>query len=235
MDKQPLISLDALSLTIGERALMHEMSFQLFKGEKIGITGPSGCGKTTLLREIVKGKLSKSFKAKRFEVADARFAYVPQQNGLVPWWSIRRNLLFAARRSVNSQSANEQIANIAESYGFKQVFDNFPDQISGGEYQRAVLACAVVSNPEILVVDEPLNGVDIYTKWEILEQFAADIVQKEIGLLMVSHDIEVLCFLCDHVLVLRGQPAQQFVVEKIQGEPLKDMMEKMRLTSKIYG
>lgn len=208
------ICIDSLNLNIGNRSLLQKFSLQLSQGERIGLTGPSGCGKTTLLHSIISRKLPEGSSSTKFDICNNHFGYAVQRGGLFPWYSLRRNIEFAALEAEEPQPTTELIEYLLDHYELNAVADNYPDELSGGEYQRASLATAISSRSRILIADEPLTGVDNSTKWKVLEQLTNDLIERNSSLLLVSHDVDMLVFLCNKVIVLGGSPAN--VIETIE-------------------
>ena len=203
-----LINIRELRLSIDAKQLLSSFSLELKPTERIGITGPSGCGKTTLLRSIIQGQPPSSSIYTTFDVPKAGMFYVPQNGGLIPWFTLKRNLGFFFSKANGKQNDKYFIKNLVEEYGLEKCWENFPNNLSGGEYLRAVLACATVTQPKIFIVDEPLTGVDTKMKWISLEALTKTITNNSAALLLVSHDVEILSYLCDEVIMLGNEPAQ---------------------------
>lgn len=212
-----LVDIDGLSFNIGKRALINSLSLRIALFSRVGLTGPSGCGKTTLLHSILKKKPTPGAKYQKFEISNQQFGYVPQRNGLIPWYSLRKNIELAARSRGNTELpyTESEIDRIIERYGLSKVVSNFPDQLSGGEYQRAVLATAIAFQSRLLVADEPLTGVDNNIKWNALEELTKDLAVHNNSLLLVSHDVDTLVFLCDEIIVLGDEPTRPIDVLSI--------------------
>lgn len=206
-----LISINDLCFSLDNRELIHSLSFEVGPCRRVGVTGPSGCGKTTLLRSILNKKTPPNSTYSRFAISNEQFGYVPQRNGLFPWYSLQKNLRLAVQASRNiAKEANPvDIDTLLTSYGLSNVAANFPDQLSGGEYQRAALATAIAFQSRLILADEPLTGVDNNIKWNVLEALTANLAEQRTSLLLVSHDVDTLVFLCDEVILLGEVPARQ--------------------------
>ncbi len=212
-----LIFIDGLSFSVDKRTLINSLSIKVGQAKRIGLTGPSGCGKTTLLRSILNKKPPPDAKYKSFEISNRQFGYVPQKNGLLPWYSLRKNIELAVQASSDAKTSytKSEIDQLLNRYDLSKVASNFPDQLSGGEYKRAVLASAIAFQVCLLVADEPLTGVDNKIKWNILEELTKDLSCHSNSLLLVSHDVDILVFLCDEVIVLGDTPASPIDVLRI--------------------
>lgn len=214
-----LIDIANLELRIQDKHLLSDFSLQQLRGKRVGISGPSGCGKTTLLRSIINGFPPKRSTLKKFNIYSKYIAYVPQEAGLIPWFSLKKNLEFFLRKSfAKDNSKNYTVGRIANEYGLESCINNFPNMLSGGEYQRAVLACATITKPKLFIVDEPLTEVDTLMKWTSLESFSTEIDKSGSSLLIVSHDVDVLSYLCDEVILLGDKPVKIVLRHNLPGK-----------------
>ncbi|MDR2496193.1 MAG: ATP-binding cassette domain-containing protein [Tannerellaceae bacterium] len=205
-----IIEIENLNLKIKDSDLLSGFSFQMKERERVGITGPSGCGKSTLLKSIVKGFFPDGSHVDRFQKNRAlRYAYVPQTNGLLPWYSLRRNLdIFKRSEALYIETL--------EQFKLTDCIETFPHQLSGGEYQRSILASAIINQPDVFFSDEPLTELDIVNKWKLLAFWSEKIESSNAALLLISHDIETLLYLCDRIVVLSDKPAnvlQEFEID----------------------
>jgi ABC-type nitrate/sulfonate/bicarbonate transport system ATPase subunit len=198
-----LLSIGEGTLRVGGRTLLHNIDIRVTRGARVGITGPSGCGKTTLLRNVVGRNWTYPSTAKYFHVTDHPIGYVPQDGGLLPWYSLEKNVIVRAPAPYDEASnAILALMELSDASG------TFPFRLSGGELQRARLACALAVNPGLICADEPLTEVGLDQKWRLLNRLSSYILERDVGLLIVSHDIDTLLTLCDEVLIFGGMPAE---------------------------
>jgi NitT/TauT family transport system ATP-binding protein len=183
------------------------------QGEFVAILGPSGCGKSTLLRLIagldapqggevvVRGGSA---------LADrARLAYVFQDAHLLPWRTVQRNVelpleLAGIDRAQRSAAAAQCIAQV----GLADAAGRYPAQLSGGMRMRASLARALVTDPELLLLDEPFAAVDEITRQRLDEQLHALWAGRRVTVLFVTHSISEAAFLAQRIVVLSPRPAR---------------------------
>ncbi len=233
-----LIDIQNLTLIIGTIQLLNGFSLKIKRGEQVGLTGPSGCGKTTLLRSIINGKPPKGSKFEQFnsDFGDVNITYAPQKNGLLPWYTVSKNF-----EILNSKKDKKLNLHKFTKFGIDSKFDSYPSELSGGEYQRVVLASAFLHEPELMIVDEPLTGVDINTKYKILQiLYKYFYGHRDKSLLLVSHDVDVLMLLCDKIIFLNvasntgineisliDKPKVKHIKELFEGE-YKGYFEKKR-------
>ena len=182
-----------------------------------GITaffGPSGCGKTTILRCIaglqhldghlyVDGETWQDNASRLFKRPHTRaVGYVFQEASLFPHLSVRDNLLYGAKRATHADGRRHSFDDVVELLRIGALLERAPAKLSGGERSRVAIGRALLSQPRLLLMDEPLTGLDQHTKEEILPYLAT--LQRELHLpiLYVSHEIDEVARLADRMLVL---------------------------------
>jgi molybdate transport system ATP-binding protein len=204
-----------------------------FEAPALGITalfGPSGCGKTVTLRCVaglnrLSGRLVVGGETwqdgERFRAPHERpIGYVFQEASLFPHLSVRGNLRYGHRRALKS-GADEEIRfdDVVELLGIVPLLDRATGALSGGERQRVALGRALLAQPRLLLMDEPLSALDRMTKEEIFPYFEALRSRLSIPVLYVSHDITEIERLADHIVLL---DAGRVVVSGALGEVLTD-------------
>ena len=200
-----LISVENLSYEVNGLIILKGVSFELRRGEFIGIIGPNGAGKSTLVKIIV-GEI-KGWRGK-VEVF-GKIGYVPQMSDLDRSFPITVEEvvmmgLYPQRgifRRYGKQDL-ERVEKIMDEIGILELKDRLIGEVSGGEYQRAMLVRALISNPDILILDEPEAGVDEMGKatfYRLLDELKN---KWNISIIMVSHDIGMVFNKCDSVMCL---------------------------------
>jgi molybdate transport system ATP-binding protein len=188
-----------------------------FDARVTAIFGPSGSGKTTLLdaiaglRSITTGEIeingSTLFSSARGINRPPRergIGYVPQEAGLFPHLSVRKNILFGAGRSTGiSQSKQIRMEHVLSVLEIGGLLDRPVTKLSGGEAQRVALARAILSQPRLLLLDEPLASLDISLKEKILPYLARVRDEFEIPMIYVTHSLTEVLTLADWVLMIR--------------------------------
>lgn len=194
----------------GDVRAIDDVSFQVHKGEFVSIIGPSGCGKTTLLR-LISG-LEKDYEGnillsgKRVTKPGLDRGVVFQDHRLLPWLTVSENL------TLGLNSNPKQYRGIVTNY-LKKVdlagFENaYPRQLSGGMAQRASIARALIHEPEILLLDEPLGALDAMTRYNMQEELEKIWLNNSNTMIMVTHDIEEAVFLSDRIVVMEARPCR---------------------------
>lgn len=211
---EPLLELNDISFVVSGRTILEDISFSLSREEIITIMGPNGAGKTTLLK-IAIGLLRPSTGSVR-QVPTLTVGYVPQKLTLPPGFplTVRRFLSFA-RKGTN---AAERLAALEET-GAPHVFDSNMHTLSGGEFQRVLLARALLRQPNLLILDEPLQGVDVQSQTDLYELLASLRKRHNCGILMVSHDLHLVMAATDRVLCLNQHICCSGTPDTVSNDP----------------
>ncbi len=196
------------------------LSFEVAQGEVLGIVGTSGCGKSTLLRVIAgfdRGEGSITLHGQEIRGLSPLVGLVFQEPRRMPWLSVRRNVEFGMlTKRVPPAERERRVRHWLEAVGLDGFEGHFPKECSGGMAQRAALARCLAVQPEILLLDEPFSALDAFTRMQLQDVLMRIWAELRTTLILVTHDIDEALYLCDRVLVLRGQPgvlAREFAVD----------------------
>src|SRR5262245_22864037 len=196
-----------------------------FNARLASIFGPSGSGKTTILdviaglRNITTGEIEINGRT-LFSSAhginrppqERGVGYVPQEGALFPHLSVRRNILFGATRDTSGKSKDISLNHVLDVLEIGNLLDRPVTKLSGGEAQRVALARAILSQPHLLLMDEPLASLDITLKEKILPYLARVRDEFEIPIIYVTHSLTEVLTLADWVLMIKqGQLVTQGV------------------------
>lgn len=196
----------------GPLLALEEVSFQVREREFVCIVGPSGCGKTTLLK-IIAGLLSPSSGQIEFtsEVCDERLvtAMVFQEQGLYPWLSILDNVAFGLEMHGVKRAERQKYAlDFLNRVGLGGFARHYPHELSGGMRQRVAILRAFLSDPHILLMDEPFGSLDSQTRLVMQEELLHIWKEFRKTVVYVTHDIEEAILLGDRLLVMSGRPGR---------------------------
>lgn len=218
MTPEPILSACHLGVTLQGRdrsvtEVTADVSLDIAPGELVSIVGPSGSGKTTLLKALA-GLRSPSRGEVRFAgrplsgvVPGISVVFQEYNKSLFPWMSIKKNVTMGARRLPPAQRSTRVDAAL-EQVGLGGFGSRYPWELSGGMQQRAALARALVSDPRLLMMDEPFASVDALTRRH-LEDVVADLCERSsFATLLVTHDVGEAVYLADRVLVLSARPSR---------------------------
>ncbi len=191
-----LISADQLSLHINQRQILDAISLHIEPAQIITLIGPNGSGKTSLVRVLLGLLQADSGELKRRD--GLVIGYMPQKVHIDPVlpMSVVRFL------RMGCQVTDADIDSITERLGVQKLLAQPVQSISGGEFQRVLLARALLRKPDLLVLDEPAQGVDINGQQQLYQLISS--IRDEYGcaVLMVSHDLHLVMEATDHVLCL---------------------------------
>jgi NitT/TauT family transport system ATP-binding protein len=194
----PVVALDPVDLTVADR-------------EFVCLVGPSGCGKTTLLR-ILAGVLAPTSGSVTFDrVAPDRrpTALVFQEHGLFPWMDVLDNVAFGLEtQGVGRRERRERAATLVDRVGLAGFAAAYPHQLSGGMRQRVGIARALLTDPQVLLMDEPFGALDAQTKLVMQEELLSTWERDPREIVYVTHDINEAVRLGDRVVVLSGRPGR---------------------------
>ncbi len=192
--------MELLSVTkkLGEQTVLKDFSLSLPEKGTFCLFGPSGCGKTTLLRLIA--GLEKPDGGQIIGLTGKRVSYVFQEHRLFPWMTARENV--AAVLPSQKQAAGEWL----ERVGLKEGWEKRPDQLSGGMKRRVSLARALAYGGDVLLLDEPFQGLDQHA----VEALCQSILRYNSAALtlLVTHQPLEARLLADEILPLQGPPLQ---------------------------
>jgi len=226
----PALVVDDAAVSIGGRVLWSELSITVERGEFVAILGPNGVGKSTLLKAILG---SRSLTAGRIvhSAGPDSLGYLPQRRGFDPSLRVRGSEivrlgvdgtrygppLSIARSRETRARVNELIRLVgAESYAHRPI-----GQLSGGEQQRLLIAQALAHRPALLLLDEPLDSLDLPNQRSVAELIAKLCRDEGVAVLMVAHDVNPIVGYLDRVVYLApGGAAAGTVAEVITSETL---------------
>lgn len=204
---QPLVEIQNVSLRFGRREILEDINFNIRRGEIVTLIGPNGAGKTALLKVIL--GLYQPTSGQVVTNRNLRIGYMPQMlavESLMPL-NVARFLELSPRASADKCQA------VAEELRIQQLLDSPVQNISGGELQRVLLARALLNEPDLLVLDEPAQGIDINGQAALYQMISNARNKLNCAILMVSHDLHLVIAGTDQVICLNrhiccsGHPA----------------------------
>ena len=205
------LTLDRITKTFDNGVVaLEETSLTLAPGDFVSFVGPSGCGKSTLLR-IVAGLTAPS--TGRIDwgagVGQPDLAFVFQEPALMPWATVSDNLRLPLRLAgLPAHQAQPAIADALRLVGLEGFPQAYPRQLSGGMKMRASIARALVTNPQVLLMDEPFGALDDITRTQLNEDLLALWVEHRWTVLFVTHNIYEAVLLSGRVVVMSPRPGR---------------------------
>jgi ABC-2 type transport system ATP-binding protein len=203
---EPVVSIDHLRVVRGKRQAIHDLSVQIARGTITGLLGPSGCGKTTLMRSIVgtqivtSGSVTVLGQPAGSAELRRRVGYMPQDPTIYDDLRIIDNVrYFASLYGMESQAADAAV----EAVGLTDHRTALCGNLSGGQRTRVSLACALVCQPDLLVLDEPTVGLDPVLRADLWGQFD-ELARAGTTLLVSSHVMDEADHCGDLLLMREG-------------------------------
>lgn len=224
----PHLWIDRVVKRYGSFTALDGVSLTASRGELLTLLGPSGCGKTTLLRIIAgflqpdAGQVSLAGRGLNGVPPNARnLGMVFQNYAIFPHLSVAENVAYGLRaRGIASSEIVRRVAEALARVRLAQFADRFPDALSGGQKQRVGLARAMVIEPELLLLDEPLSNLDAKLRIEMRQEIR--LMQRELGIttVYVTHDQEEALAISDRIAVMdRGRILQVGTPREIYEQP----------------
>lgn len=206
------LSFKNISKNFSGLKVIEDFSREIDEGQLVALVGPSGCGKSTLLH--IAAGLEKPNGGSM--LAGGRPVQGPhpertlmfQENALYPWLTLAQNVALALEfQKVDKKEARKRAFEWLDKVQLKGFEDYYPHQVSGGMRQRAALARAFISQPKVLLLDEPFGALDALTRMTLQDVLRDLIREARPTVLLVTHDVDEALFLADRILVFSPRPA----------------------------
>ncbi|WP_144561467.1 ABC transporter ATP-binding protein [Bacillus mycoides] len=226
-EQQSIVKVDRLTKRIGSKTLVENISFEVKKGEVVGLLGPNGAGKTTLMRMMVgmirmtEGEVwidGQSVK-QEFESTAAKVGAVIENPEFYPFLSGYENLTYFGR--MNGNVTEERIDEVVQLLGMGQVINRKVRTYSLGMRQRLGIAQALVHNPDVLILDEPTNGLDPNGIHEMRMYIKKIAHEQGKAVLVSSHLLSEVELMCDRVIII--QHGEYVATQNIQRDNSLEM------------
>lgn len=208
-----LIAARGLSLQRGGRPILDAVDIDILPGEIVTLIGPNGAGKTTLVRILLGMERPDSGRVSRSR--GLTIGYAPQRFDRDP--AIPMNV--ARFLTLGARASRSEIEAVLREVGATRVIDQQLSGLSGGELQRVILARALIRNPGLLVLDEPVRGVDYVGEAELYSLIGRIRTERGLGVLLVSHDLHVVMGQSDRVVCLNRHVCCHGVPETVAQHP----------------
>jgi zinc transport system ATP-binding protein len=208
-----LVSAENLSLVLGGHLVLDAVSLAVAAGEIVTLIGPNGAGKSSLARVLL-GLIEPS-KGRVTRQAGLSVGYVPQR------FAVPETIPLTVRRllTLTRKAGETDIARVLEETGISHLTATPVTALSGGEQQRALIARALLRDPDFLVLDEPVQGVDFIGEAQLYKLVSDIRARRGCGILMVSHDLHVVMAESDRVVCLNRHVCCEGGPETVKGHP----------------
>jgi len=195
----------------GEITALENINFSVRDGEFVSIVGPSGCGKSTLL-SIICGLLPSTsgivlLSGEKITGISPKIGYMLQKDHLFDWRTIYQNVMLGLEiRKIVTPKSKGRAFKLLKTYGLYEFRDKYPNQLSGGMRQRVALIRTLMTDPQILLLDEAFSALDYQTRLVVNQDIYAIIKQEHKTALLVTHDIAESISMSDRVILLSKRP-----------------------------
>ncbi len=201
------------STQTGKLVVLDDINLSIQAGEFVCAVGASGSGKSTLLRQIAGLDRPSSgevrIEGNRVTSPGPDRGMVFQHYTLYPWMNVQQNTEFGLKlQGVSKRERRERASHYLQIVGLENFAQALPRELSGGMKQRVAIARSLVSEPKMLLMDEPFGALDIHTK-EIMHQFMLELWERtKVTVFMITHDVKEAVFLSDRIFVLGNRPGR---------------------------
>ncbi|AVF33960.1 ABC transporter ATP-binding protein [Rahnella sikkimica] len=228
------LSVENLHLTYGDNPVLKGVSMDLKRGEVVSLLGPSGSGKTTLLRAVAglekptqgtiiigKNKVYDGTPRSEIPAEERNLGLVFQSYALWPHKTVFENVAYPLKlRKIAAGEITQRVQDVLNQLGLGHLGKRHPHQLSGGQQQRVAIGRALVYNPPVILLDEPLSNLDAKLREEARVFLRELIIKLGLSALMVTHDQNEAMAISDRILLLNnGKIEQQGTPQEMYGSP----------------
>lgn len=190
-----------------KQSLFSDLSLSIKRSEFVAIFGPNGCGKTTLLN-IISG-IDKEFTGSSDRDPHLKVSFVFQnyRESLFPWLSVRENVAFPlSLRGMSAENRNKAVTDLFNRFAITIDQDAYPYALSGGQQQMVSILRALITQPDLLLMDEPFSALDYETTLFLLEKTQEIWKKTGVAIVLVSHEVDDAVLLAQRIIVLGRNP-----------------------------
>lgn len=216
MKSNQLIDAQNICHKYGEQQVLQNISLTLNRNQIITLIGPNGAGKSTLVKILL--KLIEPSEGKVFHHQDLVIGFMPQKIQIDPTLplTVRKFLQLGLKRGADF---NTKIIQISAELKLENHLEKAVQSLSGGEMQRVLLARALIRDPNLLVLDEPVQGIDLKSQSEIYQLIHEQQIKRQCAVLMISHDLHLVMKHTDEVICLNQHVCCSGSVQSLQDDP----------------
>jgi lipopolysaccharide export system ATP-binding protein len=231
MTEQRLLEVDSVSKIYGKRKVVDGVSLQVARGEVVGLLGRNGAGKTTTFRMVIGivrpngGRIvflgDVVTKLPIYKRSRKGMGFLPQERSVFQRLTVEENLLAVLEtRTEFKGDRRKRAAEMLAEYGLTKIAEQKAYTLSGGETRRLEICRAMITNPSILMLDEPFSGVDPIAVGE-LQGFIRSLRERNIGVLLTDHNVRETLNVCDRAYIINeGKVLKTGTPAEIEADPL---------------
>ena len=210
---KPILKISGISKSYGHRLVLKKINFELHKSEIFGVLGPNGCGKTTIFNSIMgicrinEGNIFvNNIKVNNLPIHERatkfRIGYIPQNSAVFLGLTCEENIRAIAEVKIKEKSLQEnKIQELLSDFNLEYLKNIKAINLSGGEKKRLCISMALVSNPQILLMDEPFAALDLITI-DMIKKIIVDLQKKLISVIVTDHNAKDLMNVSDRCIII---------------------------------
>ncbi len=216
--------------------VIDRLNFEVANNEFVSIIGPSGCGKTTLMHCLA-GFIEKKFGIIKLdnelvEGVSTKFGLVFQNHNILPWMNVAENIGFGLKiDGVEQKKIKQKVRRYTKLMGLTNFSHYYPHQLSGGMKQRVGIARALITDPKIILMDEPFGSLDRETRNQMQKMLLSILNNKKRTILFITHDIDEAIYMSDRIIKLSKTPTKN--VEEFNIKLPRPRNKKMMLSEEF--
>ena len=207
MQENIILKVKNLNVRLEKEEIIKDLSFEIKQGDVLTVLGPNGAGKTVLLRTLL-GILP--YKGEIDWQKEVKIGYVPKRLPFIKETPMSVEEFFELKRA-----SRKEIREILNSVGFGSALNKKIGELSSGQFQRILVAWALVGNPDVLLFDEPTTGIDIGGEETIYSLLSKLKEERNLTILLVTHDLSVVFKFSDYVICLNKCPICQGIPKEV--------------------
>lgn len=208
----------------GGAPLLKDISFSLEKNEFLSIVGSSGCGKSTIIKLVAGIE-----KATSGTIKGESIGYMPQRDLLLPWRTVLENIMLPVEiKKQNIKEGEKKAIDYLKKVHLEEYQDRLPQELSGGMRQRVSFLRTLLTEGDILLLDEPFSALDAITKGNLQQWLLETLKEFDKSVVFITHDINEAIFLSDRILVCKDKPLttfEEFIVPKDKEKHYDELIE----------
>lgn len=243
-----MIEFKGINKIFKNNIVLYDINLKLEKGNIIVFVGPSGCGKTTTVKMInrlikpTSGQVlinGEDISNKNVIELRRNIGYVIQQTGLFPHMTIKENIEIVAKmQKMNSKEIEEKTRELMEMVGldYEKFANRYPAELSGGQQQRVGIARALITNPDIILMDEPFSALDPITRSQLQDELLNIQTQFKKTIIFVTHDMDEAIKIADKICIMgKGRIIQYDDPETILKNPANEFVSDFVGKNRIWS
>ena len=217
--------------------VLKDISLEIKAGDFVVVLGISGCGKTTFLN-LIAGLLippEGTIIIDNYSVSRPHFSrsYIFNEPHLLPWISVKENIAFGCKLRGDMDHLSERVEEFIKLMGLEGFANAYPDQLSSGMAQRVAIARSLISNPHILLLDEPFTVLDYYNRSRLQKELVKLWKRLSFTTVLVTHDIEEALIVGKKIVMLSDRPTQVMQIYELDSDNPRDIDTEEMLHLKI--